>query len=110
MFIDKLSYTKNEKIAEIAGIITLGAFELTYIVLMLAKILSGFSVVMVVISALSYGGISVASAYPQNTNLVKESTTEQDLHKIRRDAIAGKIILVAVMFGMSTFPLTVISY
>ena len=110
MFIDKLSYTKNEKIAEIAGIITLGAFELAYIVLMLTKILPAFSVLMVVVSALSYGGISVISAYPQNTNLVKESTTEQDLHKIRRDAIAGKIILTAVMFGMVTFPLAVISY
>ena len=103
MFIDNLSYTKNEKIAEIAGCMTLGVFELTYIVLMLAKILSGFSVIMVVISAISYGGISVVSAYPQNSNLVKESTTEQDLHKIRRDAIAGKIILAAVLFGMTMF-------
>ena len=103
MFIDKLSYTKNEKIAEIAGGITLGAFELTYIVLMLAKILSGFSVIMVVISAISYGGISVVSVYPQNSNLVKESTTEQDLHKLRRDFIAFKIILAAVLFGMTMF-------
>ena len=110
MFIDKLSYTKNEKTAEIAGGITLGAFELAYIALMLAKILPVFSVLMVVVSALSYGIFSIVSIYPQNTNLVKESTTEQDLHKIRRDAIAGKIILTAVMFGMSTFPLTVISY
>lgn len=110
MFIDKLSYTKNEKIAEIAGGITLGAFEVTYIVLMLTKILPTFSVLMVVVSALSYGIFSIVSVYPQNTNLVKESTTEQDLHKIRRDAIAGKIILVAVMFGMVTFPLAVISY
>lgn len=101
MMIDKLSYTKNERIAEIAGGVTLGAFEATYIVLMSTGILSGIAVLMAVVSAVMYGIFSVVSVYPQHTNIVKESTTEHEFHKIRMEAIVSKIILVAVMFGIA---------
>lgn len=69
--------------------------------LMSVGVLSGIAVLMAVVSAVMYGIFSVVAVYPQHTNIVKETTTEQELRKIRMEAVISKMILAAVMFGIT---------
>ena len=100
MIIEKLSYTKGEKIAEIAAA-AIAAFSVAgYIVLMILEKVSGAAIIMILSTLILYGVCTLCSTMPQHTNVFTrpENCSEKQLRYARRAFIIGKILFVAAMF------------
>ena len=97
---DKLSYTKGEKAAEIAGGTLLAAIIAAEIILMATEIFGGESIIIVVVTLIIYGAFSLAAVYPQHTNLVSKDVPDEKLHSLRRGCIVAKILLTLVVSGL----------
>lgn len=100
MMKEKLTYSKGEKIFEIAGaVITVGAAA-GYAALMAAGKNSGSAVILLVVSLIIYTALTLCSAFPQHTNIANEpeKCSEKSLRLIRGSCIAAKIILIMLLF------------
>ncbi len=97
---DKLPYTKNEKIADVLSVIFCITSAAAQIILYAAGIF-GPSAIFTSITTLVIGAaLTFVSMYPQHTNLFQGKTdiTEQMLRKLRKQGIASKFILSAIIF------------
>ena len=103
MPIEKLNYSKGEKIAEIAvAVITAGAVA-GYITLFALSKISGVFTILIVVSLILYTVFTVCSVFPQHTNVAAnpEKCSEKQLRSIRWGCIIAKIVLVGLMFAMA---------
>lgn len=101
--IDKIPFTKGEKIAEIICAVLFGVFFAAYIVLIAMGYLTGASIIMIVISGVMYTIWTLCSIYPQWTNLVSkpEDMSEEKLHKLRRGCLAADYIFLVLIFAIT---------
>lgn len=101
MPIEKLSYTKGEKLAEIAAAVIAASSIAGYIVLMSMGRTSGAAVIHIVVSLILYTACTFCSVFPQHTNVAMnpEKCSEKKLRMIRHCCIAAKIVLIALLFA-----------
>ena len=105
---DKLKYTKKEKLFELFSV----AFALLSLAGLIVMCVLGHSenlfIYFVVMPAI-FGALSIASVYPQWTNLVSDKegcNGEEYYRKIRRNAIIAKlVILTAIDISAAVMPL-----
>ncbi len=102
MPIEKLNYSKGEKLAEIASAVITAGSVAGYIALFALNKISGVFIILIVVSLTLYTAFTVCSVFPQRTDLAAklEKCGEKQLHSIRRYCIAAKIILIGLMFAM----------
>lgn len=101
MPIEKLTYTKAEKIAEIAAAVIAVCSVAGYVVLMaFGKISVGVAIIMILMTFIIYGVCTLCSTMPQHTNVFMhpEKCSEKQLHYARRGFIMGKILFIAALF------------
>lgn len=97
---DKLSFTKDEKIAEIICAVLFAVLTVLYIVLIVVGYLSGEAIIMLVCNGILYTICTLCSVWPQGTNLVSkpENYSEKGLHRLRKGCIAAAYIFLAAIF------------
>lgn len=100
---DKLTYTRSEKIAEIACAGTAAAFTAAMIAMMTLGQTDGGNSILLVVLLIIYGLFTICSVYPQHTNLFDkpENISEASFRKTRRGLIIAKTILMAAIFVLS---------
>ena len=105
---DKLKYTKKEKLFELLSV----AFALLSLAGLIVMSVLGYSkdlFIYFVIAPVVFGAFSIASVYPQWTNLVSDKegyNGEEYYRKIRRNAIIAKlVILAAIDLSAAVMPL-----
>ena len=103
MIIEKLSYTKGEKGAEIAAAAFAACSVAGYIVLMIFGKVSGVAIIMILSTLIIYAVCTLCSTMPQHTNVFTrpEKSSEKQLHYARRAFIIGKILFIAAMFAVT---------
>ncbi len=99
MPIEKLTYTKAERIAEIAAAVIAACSVAGYVVLMASGRVSGVAIIMILATLILYAVCTLCSAMPQHTNVFThpENCTEKQLRYARRGFIIGKILFIAAM-------------
>lgn len=103
MPIEKLTYTKAEKFAEIAAAV-IAAFSVAgYIVLMVSGKVSGVAIIGILTTLILYGVCTLCSTMPQHTNVFThpENCTEKQLRYARRGFIIGKIVFIAALLAVT---------
>ncbi len=96
---DKLKYTKIEKLFELFSVV----FALLSIAGLIVMSVLGYSkdlFIYFVIMPAIFGAFSIASVYPQWTNLVSDKegcNGEEYYRKIRRNAIIAKLVILAAI-------------
>ncbi len=102
---DNIEFTKGEKASVIASAVLVGIYSIMYIVLTAVGYISGLSVLMLVLSLIVDGIMSLCAVYPQSTNIVSkpEKYSLKEFHAIRKGFIVGCFIFPAVMFVYSVF-------
>ena len=100
MIIEKLSYTKGEKAAEIAAAALAVCSAAGYVVLMILGKDSGAAIIMLLSTLFLYGVCTLCSAVPQHANVFTrpENCSEKQLRFARRAFIIGKMLFIAAMF------------
>ena len=104
MPIEKLSYTKGERFAEITAAVIAVCSAAGYIVLMaLEKASAGEAILMILSTLIVYGVCTLCSTMPQHTNvfLHPEKCSEKQLRNARKGFIIGKILFIAVMLAVT---------
>ena len=104
MIIEKLSYTKGEKAAEIAAAGLTACSVGAYFVLMaFGKADTGAVILMTLMTLILYGVCTLCSAVPQHANVFTrpENCSEKQLRFARRAFIIGKILFIAAMFAVT---------
>lgn len=105
---DKLKYTKKEKLFELISVVFM-LLSLVGLIVMCAAGHSGDLFIYFVIMPAVFGAFSIASVYPQWTNLVSDKegyNGEEYYRKIRRNAIIAKlVILTAIDLSVAVMPL-----
>lgn len=104
MPIEKLTYTKGEKFAEIAAAVIVACSVAGYVVLMaLENASAGVAILMILSTLLVYGVCTLCSTAPQHANVFihPENCTEKQLRNARRGFIIGKIVFVIVMLAVT---------
>lgn len=103
MPIEKLTYTKGEKIAEIAAAVIAVCSIAGYIVLMVFGKVSGAAIIMILVTLILYAVCTLCSTMPQHTNVFMhpEKCSEKQLRYARRGFIIGKILFIAAMFAVT---------
>ena len=105
MPIEKLTYTKGERFAEIAAAVITACSAAGYIVLMaLEKASAGEAILMILSTLIVYGVCTLCSTAPQHTNVFThpERCSEKQLRNARRGFIIGKMLFVAVMLAVAS--------
>ena len=96
---DKLKYTRKEKLFELTSVI----FALLSIAGLIVMSVLGYSknlFIYIVIMPVVFGSFSIASVYPQWTNLVSDKegcNGEEYFRKIRRNVIIAKLIILTAI-------------
>ncbi len=105
MVLEKLTYSKGEKFAEIAAAVIAVSSVAGYIVLMTLEMISGEAVLMILATLILYGIFTLCSTMPQHANLFThpEKYTEKQFRYARRGCIAAKIILIVLLFIITAF-------
>ena len=100
---DKLTYTRSEKIAEIACAGTAAIFTSSMVTLMALGQTDGGNSILLVVLLIIYGLFTICSVFPQHTNLFDkpENISEASFRKARRGLIIAKTILMAAIFVLS---------
>lgn len=100
---DKLTYTRSEKIAEIACAGAAAAFTAAMIAMMTLGQTDGGNSILLVVLLIIYGLFTICSVYPQHTNLFDkpERISEASFRKTRCGLIIAKTILMAAIFVLS---------
>ncbi len=103
MPIEKLTYTKGEKLAELAAAVIAACGIAGYVVLMVLGRVSGVAIIMILVTAIIYVICTLCSTMPQHTNVFThpENCTEKQLRNARRGFIVGKIAFAAAMFAVT---------
>lgn len=103
MPIEKLAYTKGEKIAEIAAAAIAACGIAGYIALIALGKATGTAIIMIVLTLILYGICTLCSTMPQHTNVFTrpKNCTEKKLRNARRGFIIGKILFIAAMFAVT---------
>ena len=103
MIIEKLSYTKSEKIAEITAAAVTACSVTGYIALMVLEKVSGAAIIMILSTLILYAVCTLCSTMPQHTNVFTrpENCSEKQLRFARRAFIIGKILFIAAMFTVT---------
>ncbi len=103
MIIEKLSYTKGEKAAEIAAAALAACSVAGYVVLMILGKDSGAAMIMILATLILYAVCTLCSTMPQHTNVFTrpEKCSEKQLRYARRAFIIGKILFIASMFAVT---------
>ena len=103
MIIEKLTYTKGEKIAEIAATVTALCSVAGYVVLMISEKVSGAAIILLLATLILYAICTLCSTMPQHTNVFThpENCSEKQLRFARRAFIIGKILFIAAMFAVT---------
>ncbi|MDE6728320.1 MAG: hypothetical protein K2J80_10345 [Oscillospiraceae bacterium] len=103
MPIEKLTYTKGERFAEIAAAVIAACGIAGYIVLMASGRVSGVAIIMILSTLILYSVCTLCSTMPQHTNVFThpENCSEKQLRNARRGFIVGKILFVAAMFTVT---------
>lgn len=103
MPIEKLTYTKGEKLAELAAAIIAVCGIAGYIVFIALGKATGIAIIMILVTAIIYGICTLCSTMPQHTNVFThpENCTEKQLRYARRAFIIGKIAFIAAMFAVT---------
>lgn len=100
MPIEKLTYTKGEKLAELAAALIAACSIAGYVVLMaFGKVSAGAAIIMSLMTLIIYGICTLCSTMPQHTNVFThpEKCSEKQLRYARRGFIAGKILFIAAL-------------
>lgn len=100
MPIEKLTYTKGEKLAELAAAVIAVCGAAGYILLAaFGKASAGTAIIMSLMTLIIYGVCTLCSTMPQHTNVFThpEKCTEKQLRNARRGFIAGKILFIAAL-------------
>lgn len=97
---DKVAYTKGDKIADILSVFFCIASASVQIVLFAAAIFGPSAIFTCITTLLVGAAFTFVSIYPQHTNIFhgKEHVSEQMFRKLRKQAIAAKFILSAIIF------------
>ncbi len=101
MPIEKLKYSKGEKLAEIASaVITAGAVAEQIVAFNSGRI-SGSMILMILVIITFYTAFTFYSVFPQRTDLAAklEKCSENQLHSIRWYCITAKAILIGLIFA-----------
>lgn len=103
MPIEKLTYTKGEKIAEIAAVVIAGCSVAGYIILMVSEKVSDIAMIMIPATLILYAVCTLCPTMPQHTNIFThpEKCSEKQLRYARRGFIIGKILFIAAMFTVT---------
>ena len=103
MILEKLTYSKGERIAEIAAVVISACGIAGYIVFIASGKAPGTSVIMILVTLITYGIGTLCSTMPQHTNVFThpENCTEKQLRNARRGFIVGKIVFVIAMFAVT---------
>ena len=103
MPIEKLTYTKGEKFAEIGAAVIAVCSVAEYIVLMVFGKVSGVAIIMILSTLIIYAVCTLCSTMPQHTNVFThpEKCSEKQLRYARRGFIIGKILFIATMFAVT---------
>lgn len=103
MPIEKLIYTKAERISEIAAAVIAACSVAGYVVLMALGKVSGVAIIGVLTTLILYGICTLCSTMPQHTNvfLHPEKCSEKQLHNARKGFIILKILFIAAMFAVT---------
>lgn len=103
MPIEKLTYTKGEKLAELAAAIIAVCSIAGYIAFIVLGKATGTAIIMIVVTLISYGICTLCSTMPQHTNVFThpENCSEKQLRNARRAFIIGKIAFIAAMFAVT---------
>ena len=103
MPIEKLIYTKAERIAEIAAAVIAVCSVAGYIVLMASGKVSGVAIIMILATLIVYAVCTLCSTMPQHTNVFThpENCTEKQLRYARRGFIVGKIVFIIAMLAVT---------
>lgn len=104
MKIEKLTYTKGEKAAEIAGgIIAMGGIAGLPTMTISGRI-DGDNIIIALVVGILYATLTLCSAWPQHSNIAMnpEKLSEKNLRAIRRGCLIAKIVLCA---ALCVFPL-----
>ena len=100
MPIEKLIYSKGEKIAELAAAVVAEFSVAGYIVFMASGRASGVAIIMILVTLILYGVCTLCSTMPQHANVFThpERCSEKQLRNARKGFIILKILFVAAMF------------
>lgn len=103
MPIEKLTYTKGEKLAELAAAVIAVCSVAGYVILMALGRVSGVVIIMILSTLILYGICTLCSTMPQHTNVFThpENCSEKQLRNARRAFIIGKIAFIAAMFAVT---------
>lgn len=103
MPIEKLTYSKGERIAEIAAAVIAVCSVVGNIVLIALGKATGTAIIMTVLTLILYGICTLCSTMPQHTNVFThpENCSEKQLRYARRGFIVGKILFIAAMFAVT---------
>ncbi len=100
---ENIEFTKSEKTALIASAVITGIYTVIYIILTVIGYISGLSVLMLILTMVIEGIMSLCAVYPQWTNIVSkpEQHSLKEFHSIRKGCITGCFIFPAVIFLIS---------
>lgn len=103
MPIEKLTYTKAEKFAEIAAAVIAACSVAGYIVLMAFGKVSGVAIIGILTTLIIYAVCTLCSTMPQHTNvfLHPEKCSEKQLHNARKGFIILKILFIAALLAVT---------
>lgn len=103
MPIEKLTYTKGEKLAELAAALVAVCSVAGYVIFMALGRVSGVAIIMILLTFIIYAVCTLCSTMPQHTNVFThpENCTEKQLRNARRAFIVGKILFIAAMFAVT---------
>lgn len=99
---EKVAFTKAEKVITVLCEILCALYFCLYIVLMLVGYFSGIAIIMLVVTAVLCGVLTLCTVYPQWTNIVSkpENCSESQFHTIRRGCITALMLFPAIIFVM----------
>lgn len=97
---DKLPYTSGEKIADILSIVFCITIAAVQIILFAAGVFGSGAIFTSITTLVIGAAFTFVSIYPQHTNIFegKSDLTEQMFRKLRKQGIASKFILSALVF------------
>lgn len=104
MKIEKLTYTKGEKAAEIAGGIIAMSGIAGLLIMTISGRIDGDNIIIALVVGILYATLTLCSAWPQHSNIAMnpEKLSEKNLRAIRRGCLIAKIVVCA---AFCVFPL-----
>lgn len=100
MTIEKLTYTKGERIAETAAAVIAAGSVAVCVVMMCTGNAPEAAPILILCSLIFYAVMTLSSVMPQHMNWFThpEKATEKQLRNVRRGCILAKLVLIPLLF------------